>query len=681
MHSMRLLLLLRLLVFSSSQRLDSPDGDCDVGFVCKSHSNCPQYLAKKELLDSLKSQGGGSEYEDILEELKGTVCNKAERGVCCEESFEVVNGNIVRSVEEMPFIARLSLKTGTGSSSICGASLIASQYLLSAKHCFPSFYDQCIDEHDCVAHFRDLTVRGVTSHDRGQFVIPIFDIFERSGLSDLVVVKLKHPVEEHEDYSLGAPLRPIQLAKETPKAGEVATTAGWGLLGYKQGLSSELRSLSLTITTAQNIWLYTSSFDSAGRITDPCDGDSGGPLFIERDGHWELVGVLKGEGFDCRTNKTAGDGEWSNVAVQRQWIERRLVPGAGKGEISLRPAATNLLGGNLVKGNVYLDEKPVCDDGFGREEARVVCRMLGYNLGFPEEKSTYGPAELGEEFWRSHLQCQGDEESLEDCAGKENPSCTRGEVAGVTCFLGADQVMSKTTTTATTTNTITTAATSTLSGPGGVVVLRRTEVGTTTTSTATTTNTATTSATSTLSGPGGVVVLRRKEVGNPIDYFDKTFAEYKAGFASKGESWLGLEKLHQLTYEGNYNSLKITMTDFDNKTYVAVYDQFQVGPGDDYVLRVGGFNQAKSTLGDSLVTRYSGESMNGRKFATWETAKDSEAQWCALQLKTGWWFSSCGNALLTGQHTKSKATDNDKSIFYYYGGDRVGDIDEGGGDD
>ena len=44
------------------------------------------------------------------------------------------------------------------------------------------------------------------------------------------------------------------------------------------------------------------------------------------------------------------------------------------GEISLRPAATNLLGGNLVKGNVYLDEKPVCDDGFGREEAKVVCR-------------------------------------------------------------------------------------------------------------------------------------------------------------------------------------------------------------------------------------------------------------------------------------------------------------------
>ena len=79
---------------------------------------------------------------------------------------------------------------------------------------------------------------------------------------------------------------------------------------------------------------------------------------------------MQGEGYNCITNKTAGDGEWSNVAAQRRWIERRLVAGGGRGdyfintispkyqnsisgEISLRPASTNLLGGELVKGNVY----------------------------------------------------------------------------------------------------------------------------------------------------------------------------------------------------------------------------------------------------------------------------------------------------------------------------------------
>ena len=208
-----------LLIVTSCQRLESPDGECDKGFVCKNSANCSQFNEKRKQLDVLSE--GDSEYEAIFEELKGMVCNKADQGVCCRENFEIVNGNTVRNIEEVPFIARLSLKTGFGSHATCGAVLVASQFLLSAKHCFPSFYDQCINERDCVAHFRDLRVGQLQSHDRGEFWISISEIYERAGISDLVVVKLKHPVEEHEDYKLGAPLQPIQLALETPRAGEV----------------------------------------------------------------------------------------------------------------------------------------------------------------------------------------------------------------------------------------------------------------------------------------------------------------------------------------------------------------------------------------------------------------------------------------------------------------------------
>ena len=42
----------------------------------------------------------------------------------------------------------------------------------------------------------------------------------------------------------------------------------------------------------------------------------------------------------------------------------------------------------------------------------------------------------------------------------------------------------------------------------------------------------------------------------------------------------------------------------------------QVGPGDDYVLTVGGFNQAKSTLGDSMISNQNGWNLNGMKFST-----------------------------------------------------------------
>ena len=39
----------------------------------------------------------------------------------------------------------------------------------------------------------------------------------------------------------------------------------------------------------------------------------------------------------------------------------------------------------------------------------------------------------------------------------------------------------------------------------------------------------------TLSGSDPVVMLRRKEAGNPVDFFDKTFAEYQKGFEANGE--------------------------------------------------------------------------------------------------------------------------------------------------
>merc|ERR1719234_983551 len=51
---------------------------------------------------------------------------------------------------------------------------------------------------------------------------------------------------------------------------------------------------------------------------------------------------------------------------------------------------------------------------------------------------------------------------------------------------------------------------------------------------------------------GPVVMLCRQEVGNPVDYFDKTFAEYQQGFEANGESWIGLNTLYDLTSQKSY---------------------------------------------------------------------------------------------------------------------------------
>ena len=119
-------------------------------------------------------------------------------------------------------------------------------------------------------------------------------IFAREGIrSDLAVVMLKYKVEEHKDYGLGVPLQPIRLATENPKPGDKVLTAGWGVTGYNEEPSEELRSLQLTVTMTEGMFVYTSNYDEEGRLTDTCKGDSGGPLAILRDGGWQLVGVLK----------------------------------------------------------------------------------------------------------------------------------------------------------------------------------------------------------------------------------------------------------------------------------------------------------------------------------------------------------------------------------------------------
>ena len=36
--------------------------------------------------------------------------------------------------------------------------------------------------------------------------------------------------------------------------------------------------------------------------------------------------IRQGEGYNCQTNETSGDGSWSNVASQRDWILDQMQP-------------------------------------------------------------------------------------------------------------------------------------------------------------------------------------------------------------------------------------------------------------------------------------------------------------------------------------------------------------------
>merc|ERR1712037_46026 len=84
------------------------------------------------------------------------------------------------------------------------------------------------------------------------------------------------------------------------------------------------------------------------------------------------------------------------------------------------------------EGNVYVRGRPVCDDGWGQNEANVVCRSLGYSGGSATTNSRFGNAPGGD-FGMDDVKCQGYEEKLTDCQYASYDDCDANEAAGVVC--------------------------------------------------------------------------------------------------------------------------------------------------------------------------------------------------------------------------------------------------------
>ena len=76
----------------------------------------------------------------------------------------------------------------------------------------------------------------------------------------------------------------------------------------------------------------------------------------------------------------------------------------------------------------------VCDDGWDVNDARVVCRKLGY----PDASSALQSAYFGQgsgQIWLDNVDCQGHESSLEKCShiGWNVHDCGHHEDASVIC--------------------------------------------------------------------------------------------------------------------------------------------------------------------------------------------------------------------------------------------------------
>nr|P10039.2 RecName: Full=Tenascin; Short=TN; AltName: Full=Cytotactin; AltName: Full=GMEM; AltName: Full=GP 150-225; AltName: Full=Glioma-associated-extracellular matrix antigen; AltName: Full=Hexabrachion; AltName: Full=JI; AltName: Full=Myotendinous antigen; AltName: Full=Neuronectin; AltName: Full=Tenascin-C; Short=TN-C; Flags: Precursor [Gallus gallus]AAA49086.1 230 kd tenascin precursor [Gallus gallus] len=139
-------------------------------------------------------------------------------------------------------------------------------------------------------------------------------------------------------------------------------------------------------------------------------------------------------------------------------------------------------------------------------------------------------------------------------------------------------------------------------------------------------------------GGGWIVFLRRQ---NGKEDFYRNWKNYVAGFGDpKDEFWIGLENLHKISSQGQYE-LRVDLRDRGETAY-AVYDKFSVGDAKTrYRLRVDGYS---GTAGDSMTYH------NGRSFSTFDKDNDSAITNCALSYKGAFWYKNCHRVNLMGRY-------------------------------
>ena len=64
---------------------------------------------------------------------------------------------------------------------------------------------------------------------------------------------------------------------------------------------------------------------------------------------------------------------------------------------------------------------------------------------------------------------------------------------------------------------------------------------------------------------------------------------------------MGLDEMHNLTWSGKYG-LRVVMTDWNDKEYVALYNHFRVGTGEDWYIGTTGTGLSSQNWNQSQIS-------------------------------------------------------------------------------
>lgn len=218
---------------------------------------------------------------------------------------------------EYPWMVQL---IGPDGEHICGGALIAPQWIITAGHCglgFEGFVEKptdaiinSINYTEAIQGAEEISIETIYVHE---------DFSLQSSEDDIALIKLAEP----------SSITPVDLHLSTDDDGLIAVGSATSVLGWgstdENGTSSDFLKEAVPEVIELEEKIIHSGYLEGQEVAGAGAGDSGGPLFVDKNGSWLLVGVVSGG--DGIITTVDGPGRFTRVQAYKDWIQDKMNAG------------------------------------------------------------------------------------------------------------------------------------------------------------------------------------------------------------------------------------------------------------------------------------------------------------------------------------------------------------------
>ena len=239
---------------------------------------------------------------------------------------------------EYPWMVQL---IGPDGEHICGGALIAPQWIITAGHCGLGFEGFVEKPTDVIINSVNYTGAIEGSEEISIETIYVHEAFSLEGLGDDIgLIKLSEP----------SSITPIALHLSVDDDGLIAVGSATSVLGWgstdENGTSSDFLKEAVPEVTSLQEKIIFSGYLEGQEAAGAGSGDSGGPLFVDKNGSWLLVGVVSGG--DGIITTVDGPGRYTRVQAYKDWIESKMNAGVGVEETIENTFLAKVIGGDKI---------------------------------------------------------------------------------------------------------------------------------------------------------------------------------------------------------------------------------------------------------------------------------------------------------------------------------------------